>query len=808
MAKISEILYEIDNGSIALPVFQRGYVWKRPQVRELFRSLYNNSPVGSLIVWKTASPDVATRGNLPVPVTPYQILLDGQQRITSLYGVIRGCEPAFFDGEARAFQDLYFHLEEQKFDFYQPVKMQKDPLWINVSELYSKGTQGVQPVLRSLTDKGIDTSEYMDHLIQLLSILERSLFIEYIADEDATVGTVVDIFNRVNRGGTKLTHGDLALAKISAEWNEARSTMQSKLSKWKGAGYYFELDWLLRVMNSITTGKAEFIHLHDVTSDRIQNGLTRAETYVDKALNIISNRMGLDHDQVLFAKQAIPMLVAFYNKYDRDLTNEHRDKLLFWYAQAGMWGRYAGSGSVNGLNQHLTIIQDSDTPTLALDNLIGELRRWRGGLEVEAQHFEGSTRRNRFYSVLYMMTRMGEAKDLYDGLPLKKHQLGKSAQLELHHIFPAKVLYDFKEYDRSEVNAVANFCFLTQESNRKIGKARPSEYLAEVAAKNPGALESQWIPTDPKLWQVENYRKFLKARRDLLAKAANENLNSLLTGPHDDLIVSGLNTKGVSPTVPIRPASIADDEEDALINEINEWAQSKGLSAGIIGYELVDPVTDEQLAMFDLAWPEGIQSELSEPVAVLINEEQDVLVAANRHGYRFFVNKEDFQSYINNEILSNSLSERFNSENEITEYKSTLRINLHTGRKDARMENSVLKTLAGFLNRDGGTLYIGVSDDGMPIGIEADKFKSEDKMSLHLVNLVKSRMGPVAIVNMRISFETHQDNRVMKVVCDASPAPVYVKDGQTEKFFVRMGPSTEELLASHIPGFIRHRFNL
>ena len=211
--------------------------------------------------------------------------------------------------------------------------------------------------------------------------------------------------------------------------------------------------------------------------------------------------------------------------------------------------------------------------------------------------------------------------------------------------------------------------------------------------------------------------------------------------------------------------------------------------------------------MFDLAWPEGVQSELSEPVAILIDENQDVLVAANRNGYRFFVNKEDFQSYINNEILSNSLGGSFNGENERTEYKSTLRVNLHTGEKDGRIEAAVLKTLAGFLNRDGGTLYIGVSDDGTPIGIKADKFKSEDKMSLHLVNLVKYRMGPVAIVNMRLSFETHQDNRVMKVVCDASPAPVYVKDGNTERFFVRMGPSTEELLVSHIPGFIRHRFN-
>ena len=806
--KISTILDEIDNGSISLPVFQRGYVWNRTQVRELFKSLYNGYPVGSLLVWKTSSPDVATRGDLPAPVSPHQILLDGQQRITSLYGVIRGREPAFFDGNARAFQDLRFHLKEQEFEFYQPVKMRNDPLWIDVTDLYQKGTQGVEPVLESLADKGINTSGYMGRLLKLLNILERSLFIDDVTGEDKTVDIVVDIFNRVNSGGTKLTHGDLALAKISAEWNEARETMQSKISKWHKAGYSFSLDWLLRVMNSIITGRARFIYLHDVVADRIKNGLSRAERYIDNALNLIGNRMGLDHDQVLFAKLAIPLLVAFYNKYDGELNNEHRDKLLFWYAQAGMWGRYAGSPETI-LDRDLTIIHESETPAFALESLIKELRRWRGGLEVEAQHFEGSTRGNRFYSVLYMMTRIGQARDLYDGLPLKQYELGRATHLELHLIFPRKALYN-SGYNRNEVNALANFCFLAQESNHKIWDIHPSEYMAEVAVKNPGALESQWIPVDQELWRVENYREFLEARRELLAKAANEILKSLMFGPHDGTAISGLDTSAEPlKQVPIRPVSIADDEEEALIHEINEWAQSKGLSAGIIGYEFADPITGEQLAMFDLAWPEGVQSELSAPVAVLIDEDQDVLIAANRHGYRFFVNKEDFQSYVNNEILSNNL-EKFDGENETTEYKSTLRVNLHTGNKDKRMEDSVLKTLAGFLNRDGGILYIGVSDDGTPIGIQADRFESEDKMNLHLGNLIKSRMGPIVMADMRISFETNQGHRIMKIVCKPASAPVYVKDknGIIERFFVRMGPSTDELTTRHILIYIKDRFNL
>ena len=110
-------------------------------------------------------------------------------------------------------------------------------------------------------------------------------------------------------------------------------------------------------------------------------------------------------------------------------------------------------------------------------------------------------------------------------------------------------------------------------------------------------------------------------------------------------------------------------------------------------------------------------------------------------------------------------------ESEAVEFKSTLRINLHTDREDKRMELAVLKTLAGFLNTNGGTLIVGVSDDGAPVGVEADKFSSEDKMSLHLVNIVKARMGAQAMIPLHMRFEDHEGRRVLAVRCMQSPVP-------------------------------------
>src|SRR3954470_11499454 len=99
MAKLSAILDQVDAGTVLLPEFQRGYVWNRDQVRGLMRSLYRGYPVGGLLMWETEADTGAVRGTVSATGGVKQLLLDGQQRITSLYGVMRGKPPAFFEGD-------------------------------------------------------------------------------------------------------------------------------------------------------------------------------------------------------------------------------------------------------------------------------------------------------------------------------------------------------------------------------------------------------------------------------------------------------------------------------------------------------------------------------------------------------------------------------------------------------------------------------------------------------------------------------------------------------------------------------------
>ncbi len=643
--KISTVLDHIDSGHMALPEFQRGYVWNRDQVRGLFDSLYRRHPVGGLLVWATEAKTAAHRGDGPLAAGIVKLLLDGQQRMTSLYGVVRGHPPKFFDGNAQAFSGLRFHLGTETFAFYQPVKMQDDPLWIDVTSLMKAGNAGLGALIAQLSANpthAANVGAYVGRLGALLGVTEIDLHIEEVTGQDKTLDVVVDIFNRVNSGGTKLSKGDLALAKICAEWPEARDSMKAKLKEWTGAGYQFNLDWLLRSVNTVLTGEAKFSYLHDKGALDIEDGLKRASKHIDASLNLIAGRLGLDHDQVFFGRFGVPVMVRYLDKSNSALDVKERDKLLFWFAQAGMWGRFSGS-TETVIDQDLAALEG---PNGGLDTLLEQLRLWHGGLRVEAGHFTGWSLGARFYPVLYMLTRMGEARDWGTGLPLKASLLGKMSRLEVHHVFPKAQLYK-RKHRRADVNALANFCFLTKDTNLTISDRLPEVYFPEIEAKHPGALASQWIPADPALWKAERYLDFLEARKTLLAAEANRRFEELL---HGDARWMGM----AAPVVEAEAQAIGgvtSEVEEVELEALNAWVESQGLPRGQIGFDFSDPVTGAHRALFDLAWPEGLQAGLSAPVAVLLNENADTLVLASGAGFRCFTSSADFQAYVAAEIL-------------------------------------------------------------------------------------------------------------------------------------------------------------
>jgi len=146
-------------------------------------------------------------------------------------------------------------------------------------------------------------------------------------------------------------------------------------------------------------------------------------------------------------------------------------------------------------------------------------------------------------------------------------------------------------------------------------------------------------------------------------------------------------------------------------------------------------------------------------------------------------------------------------ESDAIEYKSTLRINLHTGERDTKIEHSIVKTVAGFLNTDGGHLFIGVDDSGNIIGIHSDKFENHDKMNRHLVTLVKNKLGPQNMTYLTIRFKELEDNYIMAIECKPANKEVFLKDSNNERFYIRTGASTLELTGHQMQDYIKTRFH-
>lgn len=628
--KINDVLSQIDLGNYALPEFQRGYVWTRSDVRKLMYSLYRDYPVGSLLIWDTATdPDIIRGDGTPSSGT-VSLILDGQQRMTSLFGVIRGKAPQFFDGDASAFTNLYFNIDEETFEFYSQQKMKGDRAWVSVSEVIPDSGAFFTKVIAQRPDDMQYYAEAMTKLNKLSSIKDRDMPVQVVAGEDKTIDVVVEIFNNVNSCGTKLSKGDLALAKICAQWPDMRAEMKAILARLGKKGFWFKQDWLLRCLTVHLTRKAYFSELDGVSIADVKNGLKEVENYIGTCLDHISSRLGLDHDRVLGSHYAIVLMVGYLSMKGGRLSSAAEwDKLLFWYVHAFLWGRYAGS-TESVLSQDLRVLEDGK----GVDGLIELIHQNRADLTLRPQDFWGWSKGARFYPLLYMITRVNHARDWGTGIELSQSLLGKNSSLQVHHIFPKHVLYSAGK-TKSMVNALANYAFLTQQTNLDISDQKPEDYFPIYMEKCPGAIESHCVPTASHLLTIDAYDAFLEERRKLLAKSANAILEDLWKG------------KLAQPSTPMTKMSVtqSEDNEETVIEELVSWLKNEGFAPGIKDYSAVIGYAGTPI-IIDVAWPDGLQEGFTEPVALMINEEPGDIYRVNAVGYRVFTRADDLKNYV------------------------------------------------------------------------------------------------------------------------------------------------------------------
>lgn len=467
-----------------------------------------------------------------------------------------------------------------------------------------------------------------------MGIGEITLHLEQVPPGMA-IEEVVDVFNRLNSGGTKLSQGDLALARICAAWPQARTRLVALRDEWRASGFDFTLDWLLRVVNAIVTGEARFSALKDVDPATFREGLDTAAEAIDALLNLVGSRLGLDHDRVLGGRYGFPVMARYWSSVPRGtMTDEDRGKLLYWYLQAALWGRHSGS-TESVLDQDLEALERG-----GLDGLIEQLRIWRGDLAIRPENLIGANVGSRLYPLVYLLSRVHGARDLGTANLLTSHLLGRLSRLELHHVFP-KARLQAHGYAQPDRNALANFCFLTQDTNLAIGMRPPADYLTEFEARNPGVLASQWIPDDPELWHLDRYPDFLDARRRLLAAAANAFLGSLVRGA---AVPSAAEVATAAQPVVV-------GEPDAMsLHALADEAVRLGLAAPEFDHEVVNEESREVQAWANLAWPNGVQAGLTQPVAYLTERSDELQGRFGELGWRCYTDEAALRRYFE-EIL-------------------------------------------------------------------------------------------------------------------------------------------------------------
>lgn len=709
--KISTILEKIDENQLFVPAFQREYVWKRDDAKQLIDSLIKEYPTGTMLTWETAKPpELKGPHKYNENQGAVKLLLDGQQRVTTLYMLINGEIPPYYTAPEimNDTRGLYVNVETLDLLYYMKTRMENNPSWQNITDVF-KGKVNAFELQSKYAELGKnlsmeDLKKLNDNINAITRIRERE-FPEQTIPVKASIREAIDIFYKVNASGVALTEAELALAQISGYWPQARDLFKAKLAALEKEGFVFKLDFIVYVLlGCLYHMGSDMRKLHDAeNNEKIRAAWDKLDKHVlDYVVNLMRTNAFIDHtDEINSPYAIVPIIVYCFDKTGTHLTDAEIRKVVKWFFYSQVRTRYV-SQLPQKLDRDLRTVAESPHPFDALLQVIAEESR----LEILPAEFVGRAVQHPLFSMMRWYLKSRGAVCLSTGMSLRRN-MGSKYQLERDHIFPYSRLRDagYGENNRIKyalAQELTNRAILTQTANRKKSDEPAADYLKPVKEKFPKALDLQCIPQDEELWKIENYEQFLEERRKLLAKNINTFLENITTSE-----------------------------------------------------ETVAPVSLEEMIA------EGESDEL--------------------------------------------------------EFKSTLRWDLKECVVNKKLEEVIMKTVAAFANSEGGTLLIGVSDDGDILGLEPD-YQSlggvdRDKFELHLRNLLNQQFGTGFVTSkVSIKFYAIEDKDVCLIETAPANAPVIVKVKDknglpTEKFYARSGNSSQEIPLGEMSAYIKDRFH-
>lgn len=732
---LTHLVEEIKHGSIALPDIQRPFVWKPSKVRDLFDSMYRGYPIGTLMLWETGA-QTGTRqvGGGSSDRVARLLIVDGQQRLTSLYAVMTGTPVLNKSFQTKRIR-IAFRPSDETFEVTDAA-IERDPEFIpDVTLLWETGYKSLLREyfarLHHSTGEEIDHAsqdkleERIDRVRDLRDFRFQVVELGMGSDEEQ----VAEIFVRINSEGVQLNQADFILTLMSVHWEQgrrqleefARAAVDPTVTGPSPRNVYLDPspDQLLRVSVALAFRRGRMQHVYNLLRGKdLETGKVSEEnrgaqfkrlqvaqqhvvdlTHWHEFLKVLAHA-GFRSRKMIASQNALLFTYSLWliGRIDYCLSVAAlRGVIGRWFFMAHTTGRYTSSPETT-IESDLARLRDLDAGDGA--GFIAELDKIvRANLTGDYWAITLPTRLDTSASVSPALFSYWAALNLLDAeLLFSKqrmrdlHDTGGPAPraIERHHLFPKALLATRGITSTAKTNAIANMAFLDWPENSAIAAQDPVKYWPRyIAGMDPERLKRQQsLHALPVGWEQLTYEEFLERRRSLIAAVVHQ----------------GFDTLWESGKQPISPDSLSD---------------------------LIDSGESQRL-----------------------------------------------------------------------EFKSTARVNLHTGSPDKRIEHVVVKTVAGFLNGEGGTLLIGVDDSGHVLGIDSDiatltSKKNTDGYELFLRQRLDADLSAPTAGTVNIRFEQIGGKQVCRLAVAASGKPVFARpiDGGSTatEFWVRVGNATKQL---------------
>jgi len=524
--RLSRLVDRVNAGEIKIPKFQRGFIWQRPDVLALLESILEGYPIGSLLFWRTEQKLKSERDiqGFALPPTPDKYptnyVLDGQQRLTTIYGALNYKGPT---DQAHILSVIY-DLRNKELRHRQP----NDAHWslpLSIMFDFARFNQFQQSLTALPDNDGLNAEAlrvnetFREYQVPVVTLTERTL------DE------VCPIFERINSTGTKLTVYDLMVAATFSEDFDLNDEVQALANSFESRNFAIDGDCILRTLSALrgkSVKRKAILALRELPRPELREKITATQKTLEKAVDFLRTEVGVVSSDFLPYEAQLTVLSKIFSLRKDALTPDQRAALRSWFWFSSFHERYRGASDslLDGDMERCQPFLDEAGPLIPPTKVEEE--------QLKGKDFRKGTAITHAYVALLASCR---PRALLDGAPIDvEGSLAWENQREFHHIFPKAYLATCSEELRKRQGDIANIMLLPSGPNKQFSSERPSVYMARLRAQHDPAdfdqiLASNLIPPlDDSGLLLDDFEYFLAARLDLIVKKINELAGSASAG--------------------------------------------------------------------------------------------------------------------------------------------------------------------------------------------------------------------------------------------------------------------------------------